>query len=230
MEFRSYASGSSGNLYVVRSGGSSLLIEAGISLAKIMKELNYKTSECSGVLISHCHKDHSEAVFDLARLGIDCYMTRETAKELKLDDEGFLHRLKLIEPMTAVDIDGFKVLSFETVHDCPGSVGFLVSDGKDKLLYASDTYYIKNKFRGLTIIAIECNWSNDTWADGIDESLKRRIMTTHLSLEVVKEFLTVTDLSKVREIWLLHMSNSNSNAEMFKSEIQKLTGKPVYVA
>lgn len=42
--------------------------------------------------------------------------------------------------------------------------------------------------------------------------------------------LKANDLSKVREIWLLHLSDGNSDAERFKREVMELTGKPVYIA
>jgi hypothetical protein len=42
--------------------------------------------------------------------------------------------------------------------------------------------------------------------------------------------MQANDLSKVQEIWLLHLSDGNSDADRFKREIQELTGKPVYVA
>lgn len=51
-----------------------------------------------------------------------------------------------------------------------------------------------------------------------------------MSLETAKEFLRANDLSRVQEIWLLHLSDDNSDAERFKREIQGLTDKPVYVA
>src|SRR3990167_9756630 len=226
IEFTSYASGSTGNLYKVTSDTCSLMIEAGITPDRIMKAFNYQVSKIAGVLISHSHKDHCKSVDDVAMLGVDCYMTRETARDLKFEQE---HRLKIITPLKKFSVDRFQVIAFPTIHDCPGSVGFLISDGEDKLLYATDTFYISNKFKGLTIIAIECNWSEETWSPDIDLGLKRRIESTHLSLEVVKDFLTANDLRKVREIHLLHMSNSNSNAEYFNTEVQKLTGKPVIV-
>ena len=226
IEFTSYASGSTGNLYKVTSDTCSLMIEAGVSMLNIFRVYDYKVSSIAGALISHSHSDHCRAINGVMKLGIDCYMTRETASDLKFEQE---HRLKIITPMKKFSVDRFQVVAFPTIHDCPGSVGFLISDGDDKLLYATDTFYISNKFKGLTIIAIECNWSEETWSPDIDLGLKRRIESTHLSLEVVKDFLTANDLRKVREIHLLHMSNSNSNAEYFKTEIQKLTGKPVLV-
>ena len=56
------------------------------------------------------------------------------------------------------------------------------------------------------------------------------VLRSHFSLENVKEFLQANDLSKVQEIWLLHLSDGNSDAERFKREIQELTGKVVYIA
>jgi phosphoribosyl 1,2-cyclic phosphodiesterase len=55
-------------------------------------------------------------------------------------------------------------------------------------------------------------------------------MQSHFSLENVKEFLKANDLSRVRQIWLLHLSDGNSDAELFKQEIEKLTGKLIFVA
>ncbi|HEM1811409.1 TPA: MBL fold metallo-hydrolase, partial [Listeria monocytogenes] len=52
---------------------------------------------------------------------------------------------------------------------------------------------------------------------------------SHFSLENVKEFLNANDLSQLREIHLLHISSSNGDPNMFKNEIQALTGVPVYV-
>src|SRR3990167_7159929 len=227
IEFTSYASGSAGNLYKVTSNGTcSLMIEAGITPDRGMKAFNYQAFSIAGVLISHSHRDHCKSIDFVSRLGVDCYMTRETARALDFEQK---YRLKIITPLKKFSVDRFQVIAFPTIHDCPGSVGFLISDGEDKLLYATDTFYISNKFKGLTIIAIECNWSAETWNPDIDLGLKRRIESTHLSLEVVKDFLVANDLRKVREIHLLHMSNSNSNAEMFNTEVQKLTGKPVIV-
>jgi phosphoribosyl 1,2-cyclic phosphodiesterase len=55
-------------------------------------------------------------------------------------------------------------------------------------------------------------------------------MRGHMSIEQTREMLLSNDLSKVREIWLIHLSDSNSDAEAFRDDIQAATGKPVYVA
>jgi phosphoribosyl 1,2-cyclic phosphodiesterase len=63
----------------------------------------------------------------------------------------------------------------------------------------------------------------------IDKGRKKRLMRSHFSLENVKEFLLANDLTNVQEIWLLHLSDTNSDADLFKKEIQELTGKLVFV-
>lgn len=77
---------------------------------------------------------------------------------------------------------------------------------------------------------VECNWSKSTLDPDLDPSVKKRLLRSHFSLENVKKFLAANDLSRVREIHLLHLSDGNSDAAMFKAEIEQLTGKPVYVA
>jgi phosphoribosyl 1,2-cyclic phosphodiesterase len=64
----------------------------------------------------------------------------------------------------------------------------------------------------------------------VEPALKTRILKSHFSLKNVKKFLLANDLSRVKEIWLIHLSDGNSDAELFKREIQELTGKMVFVA
>jgi phosphoribosyl 1,2-cyclic phosphodiesterase len=166
------------------------------------------------------------------RAGIDCYMSRGTAEALGLSG----HRLHIIKAKQQFKIGTWTMLPFETQHDAAEPLGFLLAnqDG-DKLLYATDTFYIRYRFSGLTHIMIEANYSLDILkrnveAGAVPKELKSRILKSHFSLENVKKFLLANDLSKVQEIWLLHLSDGNSDAERFKHEIQALTGKPVYIA
>src|SRR5690606_20594303 len=125
----------------------------------------------------------------------------------------------------------------ETQHDAQEPLGFLLHSraSNERLLYATDTYYIRYKFPGLTHIMVECNYAADILYENVKrgavpEVLKNRLLTSHFSLENVKEFLKANDLSRVQEIWLLHLSDGNSDEERFKREVQALTGKPTYVA
>jgi len=226
------ASGSQGNCYHITDGSTPLLLECGIGWKEIQRGLNFRTSQLAGCLVSHEHKDHSKAVQDMMKAGIDCYMSAGTAEALGISG----HRLHFIKAKQQFRIGTWTILPFETQHDAAEPLGFLLANKTgEKLLYATDTYYLRYRFRGLTHIAVECNYSMDILranieAGLVEPALKKRILKSHFSLEHVKEFLKANDLSKVQEIWLLHLSNDNSDAERFKREIQELTGKMVFIA
>ena len=176
--------------------------------------------------------DHSKAVKEIMRAGIDCYMSRDTAEALGISG----HRLNIIKSKQQFRIGTWTILPFETQHDAAEPLGFLLAnqDG-EKLLYATDTYFIRYRFQGLTHIMIEANYSMDILKRNVEaglvpKELKSRILKSHFSLENVKKFLLANDLSKVQEIWLLHLSDGNSDAERFKREVMELTGKLVYIA
>ena len=82
---------------------------------------------------------------------------------------------------------------------------------------------------------VEANYSEDILNDNIESgrvpaAQKNRIIKSHMSLKTVKDMLRANDLSQVKEIHLLHLSDRNSSAKLFKKEIQELTGKMVKVA
>lgn len=56
------------------------------------------------------------------------------------------------------------------------------------------------------------------------------MLRSHMSLDRVLTFLAVNDLSAVREILLVHLSDGNSDAKEFKKAVQAATGRIVRVA
>lgn len=232
IEIKPLASGSRGNCYYVSDGVTPVLLECGIGWKNIQKGLNFRTSEIAGCLVSHEHQDHCKAVKDTMKAGIDCYMSIGTAEALDISG----YRVKIIRARERFQLGTWAILSFDTVHDAADSLGFLLANGTgEKLLYLTDTMYCKYRFNGLTHVMIETNYSPDILRSNVASGdvpaeMKKRIIRSHMSLETVKEFLRANDLSKVLEIWLLHLSDNNSDAERFKREIQGLTGKPVYIA
>lgn len=232
IEITSYASGSKGNCYRVTDGSTPLLLECGIPYKEIQRKLEFKMSDIVGCLVTHEHKDHCKTVKDMMKAGIDCYMSKGTAEALNVSG----HRIHIVESKQQFRIGTWTVLPFNTQHDAVEPLGFLMANkAGEKLLYATDTYYIRYKFSGLTHIMVECNYSLDILQRNVesghlDKALKKRLLKSHFSLEHVKEFLRANDLTKVQEIWLIHLSDSNSDAERFKQEIQELTGKVVFVA
>jgi len=233
MDIKVLASSSKGNCYRISDGYTALLLECGIHIKKIKQGLGFRLSDIDGCLVSHEHKDHSKSVKDIAKAGIDLYMSEGTREVLNIEG----HRIKTIKPQKQFNIGTYSILPFRTEHDAKEPLGFLIYSRttREKLLFATDTYYIRYRFPGLTHIMIECNYAHDILQSNIEnglipESLKDRLLESHFSLDNAKEFLKANDLSKVQQIWLIHLSDSNSDAERFKQEIQELTGKVVFVA
>ena len=56
-----------------------------------------------------------------------------------------------------------------------------------------------------------------------------RLFRSHMSLEHLKDMLNANDLSNLQQIFLLHLSNNNSDEQQMKTEIERLTGVEVYV-
>lgn len=231
IKIHSLASGSSGNCYHITDGSTPLLLECGIPFREIRKGVGFRTSEIAACLISHEHKDHCKSIKDVVKAGIDCYMSSGTADAINLQH----HRIKRVKAKERIKIGTWDILPFDVQHDVSEPYGFLLmnKNGK-KVLFATDTYYIRYKFTGLTHIMVECNYSmkilNENIASGrVPKLMKKRLMRSHFSLENVKDFLKANDLSKVEEIWLLHLSDNNSDEDLFKREIQALTGKLVIV-
>lgn len=223
MKFRTIASGSKGNCYLLETNEGSLLIEAGIPINKIKRAIGFDFSNIQGCIITHEHGDHAKAIKDIAKLGIDVYASKLTLQELNCTN----HRFIPVKHGNSKTIGEFDVLSFNTEHDSVEPLGFLIKQDNNRLLFATDTYYLRYRFNNLTHIAIECNYVRSTMEDRLEKGLidinrVARTMKSHMSLENLIEFLKVNDLSKVRELHLLHLSDDNSDIEIIKEEIKKV--------
>lgn len=230
MIIKTLATGSTGNCYLIDDGSTKLLIELGINFKQIQQALNYETSKVAAALISHSHKDHCKGVESALKGSMDVYMSQATKDEIGVEH----NRIRPFKNKQQFRIGSFTVLPFPVKHDVENHGFLIVSDNGSKLLFATDTYYVRYKFNGLTHLMIEANYSEAILSEQeeqgyIHPALARRIRASHFSLENVLEFLKANDLSKVEEIHLLHLSNSNSDEELFKKEVQKLTGKLVFV-
>ncbi len=234
MEFKSIASSSKGNCYLLteRPGVAPLLLEAGIPIGKIKEALGFNLHEVAGALISHCHGDHSKAAKDLLKAGVDVWTSEETAVSLEIINH---HRTNILMAEKQESIGEWVVLPFDLHHDVP-THGFLIgAPNFEKLLFIPDTSYIRNRFEGVNIIAIECNYvadklSHNIQSGAIPKTVGRRVRRNHMALSTVKNFLIANDLSKCREIHLLHLSDVNSDELEMVNEIQQTTGIPVYAA
>lgn len=225
-------SSSKGNSYLLVSEEETLILECGIKYKDILKGLDFNTSKVIAALITHEHQDHSKAIKDILKTGIDIYASKGTLEACGATG----YRRHIIKAEEQFKVGGFTILALEAQHDAAEPLAFLIQHKEGhKIAFITDSYYCRYKFSNLNYIMIECNYSEEILDENvrngyIPKALEKRLRKSHFSLENVKGFLKANDLSKVKEIVLLHLSDGNSNAELFKTEIEKLTGKPVYIA
>lgn len=228
---QSFGSSSAGNCYHVTDGRTELLLEAGIRFADIRKALDFRVTRLAGCIVTHNHGDHIKAAADLAKAGVNIYSSQGTFDASKLSG----HRYKPVKEMEQFTIGTWTIMPFKVEHDAEDPYGFLLAnqDG-DKLAFLTDTYFCRYTFSGLTHLMLECNYSlkilDQNIAIGrVHPAMRSRLLRSHFSLENVKDFLRANDLSKLQEVHLIHLSDSNSDEALFKREVQAITGKPVYV-
>jgi len=228
MKIQIHATGSKGNAYTIIDDDQRILIDPGISFKKLMQACKFKLAIYDFCLVSHEHKDHSKAIPDLLRLGKNCYMSQGTRDALGLMHSGAL----IAADGISFERSGWRVLPFATQHDAAEPLGFLIQtpSGK-KIVFATDTYYIKYKFSGVTHWMIEANYSEAYLKENtaLADSVKRRIRESHFEIENVKAFFGAQDLSSTQAIYLIHLSEDNSDAEQFKKEVEAVIGVPVTV-
>lgn len=231
LQIKVIASGSRGNAYLLDDGaGHQLLLECGIPFAKLIKALGFDISKLSGCMVTHEHKDHCKAITDVLRYGIDVYCSEGTSEACKVSGH---HNLHVVEVKKPVVLPGFSVLPLRAEHDAADPLIYLIRGIDFLLLFATDTYYIRYKMPvDLTHMMIECNYSmerlNENISSGEIESIrKRRILYSHMNLDTLKGFIKSNDLRRLERIYLIHLSNDNSDAMHFMREIERLTGVPV---
>lgn len=232
IDIKVLASGSTGNAYLVTDGRTSVLLECGISIKEIRRRLGLVLTDIEACLISHSHADHCKAHKDMARAGIDLYATQETFTAIG----AMSHRAKVIQPGQEFQVGTWSIKSFTTQHDCPGSVGFrMANQGGERLVFITDSFYVRYRFRNITHWMIEVNYDAQSLAESVADGttptvLRDRLVMSHMSLDNAVDLLRANDLSKTEEIYAIHLSEHNANAERIKWRLMEVTGKPVFIA
>ncbi|MCI9015933.1 MAG: MBL fold metallo-hydrolase [Clostridia bacterium] len=227
MNLKVLGSGSSGNCYLIEANDNEkLILDAGVKFKIVQKELNFNFNGIKAVLITHEHMDHLKYATNFALYGIDIYASAGTFKKQNLVG----HRFKIIKALNQFEIGNFVILPFDTQHDAAEPLGFLIQHKitGEKLLYATDTYYIKYKFNKLNYLLLECNYNKEIAKENakngvINKTRYSRLLESHFSLENVIKFLKSNDLSYAKNIILCHLSDTNSNQYIMQDKVYEAT-------
>lgn len=240
MKITPIASGSSGNCYFVTDGKTRLLLDCGIPADRIKRALwrmGERVLSLDGCLISHAHGDHVKAAQKLADMGVDVFTSAGTVAAAGLSGHN-IHPLEKGEDgrYRGILIPGKRcaVTPFPVVHDAPEPVGFVVSLDYERLAYVTDTPFLEYSLPGITHLMIEANYDGGVLAANaetgvIDQARAKRTASNHMSIDSALAAIKRLDRSRLRQVWLLHLSNDNAEND-FKRRVQEATGAEVYIA
>lgn len=209
------------------------MLECGIPVGRVKQKINL--ANIDAVLITHEHKDHCGYLKQFIK-SKQVYATAGTF-ESKEDEIGlYVYHRNIIEKNKWFTIGSFQIYAFETQHDAKEPVGYFIhsTDTQENLLFATDTFYIKPRFDGINYLMIEANYDvnileENIKAGKIPSSLRKRLIHSHFEIGNVIKFIQANDMSQIKEIYLLHLSSGNSNAEDFKKRIKEIVNANVYV-
>lgn len=238
-KFCAMFSGSSGNCIYISAGGSSILVDAGVSARSICNALETIGSEIgqvSAILITHEHSDHIKGLKTLlSKYKIPVYASPGTIEgilqNIPVGDEHFTE----LETGSSIEIAGMGVSSFCTSHDSNESVGFRIHtpDGR-RIAIATDLGYVSDTvMSGISdcdIVMIESNHDVGMLQNGkYPYYLKRRIMskTGHLSNDACASVLPQLCSGGTRHFVLAHLSRDNNFPELALEtavSVMKLSG------
>jgi len=228
MELQVLGSSSAANCYALHAGGSVLLLDAGVSIQRIMREVgNWRG--IAGCVITHEHGDHSKSAAALALMGVEVVMSAGTAAAITF--AGGLTPFNMPESLCTIRLGNYTILPFDTQHDAIQPYGYVVryEPTGETLLYATDTYYLKHTFPGIHYWIAECNYIDDVVNDQVDggevsPALRQRLKKSHMSLRRLVDALKSNDLRKTRAIVLVHLSDERSNERAMIQTIKEVTG------
>lgn len=152
MQLKVLASGSKGNCYLLYTDKGIVILEAGVRWQEVLKAIEYRVDQVICCLITHEHMDHARYMLDYANGGVSVYASAGTI--VALHEIGALPKPYLIrsfEKMKQVELYGVSFTAFPTQHDATDPVGYYIVDhgSSDTLLFATDTYYVRYRFKNL---------------------------------------------------------------------------------
>ena len=224
MQLCTFASSSRGNCALLRSGGTAVLVDAGISCRRIrqrLSSLGLTPDDLSGILITHEHTDHifGLPVF-LKHHPMPLYATPGTGVALLRKNPGFRELLHTLPAGSDFTVGDLGIASFSTSHDAADSVGYRISDESRTAVIATDlgrvTSIVLDAVCGADLAVLEANHDEDWLRTGpYPLTLQNRILGDrgHLSNEAGAELAISLAAAGAETLLLAHLSPENNTPE-----------------
>lgn len=228
MQAKVIASGSKGNCTIILCDTTNIIIDMGISyltLKKCLEENSLSFDSFSGVLLTHCHNDHTKGIASLLKhTNLKVYLPEEMYESVK----EIIPYSKCIFIPDEFEINDVEIELIHTSHDAPASVGFIIKHNNNSLVYVTDTGYINRKYlakmKEKDMYIIESNHDEKMLMDGpYPRFLKERVISDrgHLSNKTTASYLKKLVGPNTKNIVLAHLSEKNNTEDLALQAIEE---------
>ena len=229
MKIKTIASGSKGNCSIVLCGNTNLIIDMGISyltLKRSLEENSLSFDNFTGILITHCHKDHTSGLTSLIKhTNLNVFIPQDMYDSLK----EYVPYEKCIFLEERDKINDVEIELIHTSHDAPSSVGYIIKHNNRSLVYVTDTGYINRKYlekmKNHNCYLIESNHDEAMLMDGpYPRFLKERVISDsgHLSNNTTAKYLKKIVTENTHTIILAHLSETNNTKDKALEAIKEV--------
>lgn len=236
------ASGSSGNVTLLETERTRLLVDAGLGKKETLARLaavEVEVGQLDGILITHEHNDHCSGLPQMLSLWkAPLYVSEPTLDALQraLPDtlEKRLRGVEKIQTGQRFTIGDIEVHAFAIPHDAADPVGFSFRADGVKLALVTDLGYmpqlVKFHLRDADCLMLESNHDLDMLKVGpYPWVVKQRVLsrTGHLSNHAVSEYLADPDGfdGRARFLVLAHISQENNNPDLARISAEEALGR-----
>jgi phosphoribosyl 1,2-cyclic phosphodiesterase len=228
---------------LLESGCTTLLIDAGVGRKEMLRRFEAlgraRPENVDGILVTHEHSDHSNALAQLARdWKCPAYLTEPTHREMvKMYEDGpktRIERVIYIRPGVRFVIGDIEITAFTIPHDAADPVGYAFCANGKKVAIVTDLGYmpelVKHHLREADFLILESNHDLEMLKVGpYPWYIKQRVMsrTGHLSNTIVSEFLADSEVfdGRARHLVLAHVSEQNNTPDLARICAEEALGR-----
>lgn len=226
--FESFGSGSSGNLYYIKTEEGAFFIDAGVGIRKLKKylrEYGISLGQIDGILVTHNHVDHVRSLGLLNQKDhLTVYMTRGVRDGIMenpvITRKPLTETSVIIEKQKPFTLAGAEITAFEVPHDSKDNVGYLIRHNNVAFCIVTDcgqwTREIEDHVSQATHLVVESNYDRLMLSQGpYPARLQHRISNGYghfenaLAADVIRRHQ-----HHLRHVWLCHLSENNNTPRL----------------
>lgn len=237
LHYISFGSGSSGNCSMLYTETDCLLLDAGVGIRMLKKDLkNYGLTplQIHNILITHDHSDHIRCVGGLSRTyNLPVYAAEQVHKGIRKSwcvrskiDPSLVHVVEKDQPF---QLGEFTVTAFEVPHDASDNVGYCIEHQGITFVLMTDvghlTDNIKSYISRANYLVIEADYERERLLTGhYPQVLKDRILspTGHMSNEECATAIAENATPALRHVWLCHLSDENNHPVLAEKTVRRI--------